>query len=82
MIIETLVFTDPVRRDPIKRQVTRLLRQIEQAGSMIQALKSGARADGFVLGLEAAGALDHSEIDSLHLFFETALESRLKALVR
>ncbi|WP_426139923.1 hypothetical protein [Pseudomonas sp. DWP3-1-2] len=77
MLIETLTLTEPV-----KRQVVRLLNQIEQANSMIQAVKSGARADGFVLGLEAAAALDHSGIDSLHLFFETALEARLKALAQ
>ncbi|HEX8595733.1 MAG TPA: hypothetical protein VF682_21035 [Pseudomonas sp.] len=77
MIIETLVLSEPV-----KRQVLRLLNQIEHAHSMIQAVKSGARADGFVIGLEAAGALSPDEIDSLHLFFETALESRLKALAQ
>ncbi|MET0950330.1 MAG: hypothetical protein ABWY17_17790 [Pseudomonas sp.] len=77
MNIETLILTEPV-----KRQVIRLLRQIEQASSMIQAVKSGARADGFVLGLEASGTVSHSEIDNLHVFFETALEARLRALVQ
>ena len=77
MNIETLILTEPV-----KRQVIRLLRQIEQASSMIQAVKSRARADGFVLGLEASGTVSHSEIDNLHVFFETALEARLRALVQ
>lgn len=77
MIIETLTLAEPV-----KRQVVRLLKQIDQATSMIQAVKSGARADGFVLGLETVGALSHGEVNDLHLFFETALEARLRALAQ
>ena len=41
----------------IEREADKLLAQIAWADSMILAAKAGARAEGFVLGLEAAGAL-------------------------
>ncbi|WP_318183231.1 hypothetical protein [Pseudomonas fluorescens] len=48
---------------------------------MIAAVKAGARAEGFVLGLETAGALRAGDAENLYLVFESAIEKRLKILV-
>ncbi|WP_083743189.1 hypothetical protein [Pseudomonas sp. KK4] len=66
--------------DKMKREADRLLAQIGRADSMIVAVKAGARAEGFVLGLETAGALRAGDAERLYIIFETALEDRLKAL--
>jgi hypothetical protein len=64
----------------IEREVDRLLTQITQADSMIVAAKAGARAEGFVLGLESARALSEATIDRLYVIFDSATEERLRAL--
>lgn len=69
-----------VLSEKMNRVVDRLLMQIERADSMIIAVKSGARADGFVLGLETAGSLRSGDAENLYVIFETALEARLKIL--
>jgi hypothetical protein len=46
-----------VLSEKMQREADRLLAQIARADSMIIAVKAGARADGFVLGLETGGAL-------------------------
>jgi len=58
----------------------RLLTQIALADLMILAVKAGARADGFVLGMEAVGALRAGEAENLYMMFEAALEKQLKSL--
>ncbi|WP_150806220.1 hypothetical protein [Pseudomonas fluorescens] len=63
-----------------KREADRLLAQIGRADSMIVAVKAGARAEGFVLGLETAGALRAGDAENLYLVFESALEQRLRIL--
>lgn len=37
--------------EPIKRQAEKIFREIELAGSMILAVKNGAKAEGFILGI-------------------------------
>ncbi|EJM70452.1 hypothetical protein PMI29_01613 [Pseudomonas sp. GM49] len=64
----------------IEREADKLLAQIARADSMILAAKAGARAEGFVLGLEAADALNDSSIDKLYVIFDVATEERLKSL--
>lgn len=64
----------------IDREADKLLAQIARADSMIVAAKSGARAEGFVLGLESARALNEATIDQLYLVFDKATEDRLKEL--
>ena len=44
---------------------------------MIVAAKAGARAEGFVLGLESARALSEATIDRLYVIFDSATEERL-----
>ncbi|AHZ72650.1 hypothetical protein OU5_5571 [Pseudomonas mandelii JR-1] len=44
------------------------------------AVKAGARAEGFVLGMETVGALRSGDAERLYLNFEAALEARLKLL--
>ena len=66
--------------DKMMREADRLLAQIGRADSMIVAVKAGARADGFVLGLETAGALRVGDAERLYIIFEAALDERLKSL--
>jgi hypothetical protein len=47
---------------------------------MLIAVKAGARAEGFVLGMETVGALRVGDAERLYIIFETALEDRLKSL--
>lgn len=66
----------------IEREAEKLLAQIERADSMVVAAKAGARAEGFVLGLESARAVNESTIEQLYLMFDSATELQLKALAR
>ncbi|VVO24142.1 hypothetical protein [Pseudomonas fluorescens] len=71
---------DVVLGPKTKLEADRLLAQIGWADSMIVAVKAGVRAEGFVLGLEAAGALRAGDAENLYVVFESALEERLKIL--
>ncbi len=64
----------------IERAADKLLAEIARADSMIIAAKAGARAEGFVYGLESARALTESTIDKLYVIFDNATEKRLRAL--
>lgn len=64
----------------IEREAEKLLAQIARADSMIVAVKAGARAEGFVLGLESARALTEEAIDRLYVIFDSATEDKLKSL--
>jgi hypothetical protein len=64
----------------IEREADKLLAQIAQADSMIVAVKAGARAEGFVLGLESVRALGEGTIDRLYVIFDSATEERLRSL--
>ena len=65
-----------------KREADRLLAQIVRADSMIIAVKAGARADDFVLGLETGGALRAGDAERLYIIFEAAVVERLKTLTQ
>ncbi|MGU3345820.1 hypothetical protein [Pseudomonas monsensis] len=71
-----------VLSEKMKREADRLLAQIVRADSMIIAVKAGARADGFVLGLETGGALRAGDAENLYFIFEAALVARLKTLAQ
>lgn len=73
--------SDAVLGSNTKREADRLLTQIGRADSMIVAVKAGATAEGFVLGLETAGALSAGDAENLYLVFESALQQRLKILI-
>ncbi|MFI8393985.1 hypothetical protein ACIGEI_12770 [Pseudomonas sp. NPDC078863] len=64
----------------IERAADKLLAEIARADSMIIAAKAGARAEGFVYGLESARALTESTIDKLYVIFDNATENRLRVL--
>jgi len=68
--------------EKMQREADRLLAQIVRADSMIIAVKAGARADGFVLGLETGGALRAGDAENLYIIFEAALVERLKTLTK
>jgi hypothetical protein len=69
-----------VLNDKMKREADRLLAQIARADTLIIAVKAGARAEGFVLGMETVGALRTGDAENLYVVFESALEERLKSL--
>lgn len=71
-----------VLSEKMQRKADRLLAKIVRADSMIIAVKAGARADGFVLGLETGGALRAGDSERLYMIFEAALVERLKTLSR
>jgi hypothetical protein len=71
-----------VLSEKMQREVDRLLAQIVRADSMIIAVKAGARADGFVLGLETSEVLRAGDAEKLYVIFEAALVERLKTLSR
>ena len=71
-----------VLSEKMQRKADRLLAKIVRADSMIIAVKAGARADGFVLGLETGGALRAGDPERLYMIFEAALVERLKTLSR
>lgn len=64
----------------IEREADKLLAQIARADSMIIAAKAGARAEGFVLGLESARALNEATIEKLYVIFDSATEEQLRTL--
>ena len=65
---------------PIRRQALRLLAQIEGADSMIQTVKCGARAEGFVLGVVATQGLELEAVEHLERVFLQVTEAKLVAL--
>lgn len=71
-----------VLSEKMQREADRLLAQIVRADSMIIAVKAGARADGFVLGLDTGGAPRAGDAERLYIIFEAALVERLKTLAR
>ncbi|WP_149087051.1 hypothetical protein [Pseudomonas prosekii] len=71
---------DVVLDGKMKREADRLLAQIARADSMIIAVKAGARAEGFVLGMETVGAMRDGDAERLYVIFLKALEARLMAL--
>ena len=73
--LETVVMGDKQRREAV-----RLLIEIIRADSLVIAVKAGARAEGFVLGLETTCALNKVAIDQLYVIFGSATEARLKFL--
>lgn len=80
VVVKVMVMDHVVLDGKMKREADRLLAHIAQADSMIIAVKAGARADGFVLGMETVGALRSGDAENLYLIFEAALEKRLKEL--
>ncbi|AUZ46201.1 hypothetical protein [Pseudomonas orientalis] len=65
---------------PIKRQADRILREIELAGSMILAVKGGAKAQGFVLGITCCEGLTSERCEALASHFDSVVEQRLRSL--
>lgn len=66
--------------EAIKRQVERILHEVEVAGSTILAVKSGAKAQGFILGITCCEGLTPERCELLSSHFDSAVEQRLRAL--
>lgn len=62
------------------RPAEKILSEIATAGSMILAVKCGAKAHGFVIGLTCAGAITEEQSEALLLQFDRATERRLREL--
>lgn len=80
VVVKVMVMDHVALDGKMKREADRLLAHIAQADSMILAVKAGARADGFVLGMETVRALRPGDAENLYMIFEAALEKRLKEL--
>lgn len=63
-----------------QRTAEKILREIENAGSMILAVKYGAKAHGFVIGLTCAGVISEDQADTHQARFDWATERKLKEL--
>lgn len=75
------IMKDPALDATTRCNGGRLLAQISRADSITVAVKAGAIAEGFVLGLETAGVLGTGDAENLYLVFESALQQRLKILI-
>lgn len=64
----------------IKLQADRIFEEIESAGSMILAVKSGAKAHGFVMGIKCCDGLPEERCELLSSDFDRIVENRLRAL--
>lgn len=60
--------------EPIKRQAEKILYDIELAGSMILAVKNGAKAQGFILGIICCNGLSIERCERLSDHFDNVLE--------
>ncbi|MDB6142957.1 MAG: hypothetical protein JWP80_2001 [Pseudomonas sp.] len=67
--------------DTVEHQAMKLLADITEADSALDAIKAQARAEGLVLGLKALGLLHGMDIANLLVVFESALERRLEELI-
>ena len=64
----------------VKRQADKIMTEIQKAGSMIMAVKAGARADGFVIGLLCSDSITDDTAQWLQAQFDAATEQKLKEL--
>jgi len=80
VVVKVMVMEDVVLDGKMRREADRLMSQISRADSMIIAVKAGARAEGFVLGMETVGAMRAGDAERLYVIFEKALEARLMVL--
>lgn len=54
--------------------------EIQKSGSMIMAVKAGARANGFVLGLQCSASITDDAAQRLQTEFDISTEIKLKEL--
>jgi hypothetical protein len=66
--------------EPIRRQAERILHEINFAGSMILAVKSGAKAQGFIMGITCCNGLPTERCELLSDHFDSVVEQKLRAL--
>ncbi|MDR0189471.1 hypothetical protein RCO22_11030 [Pseudomonas yamanorum] len=66
--------------EAIKRMAEIILYEIENAGSPIFALKGGAKADGFVLGITCCNGLSAESCELLSNHFDSTVEKKLRSL--
>jgi hypothetical protein len=78
----SLPMTDIIDHLPpvLRPQSERILADIHASGSTIDAVKNGAQANGFVLGLQCCGGIDAQQAEALSVFYDKVVECRLKRL--
>ncbi|MDQ0654197.1 hypothetical protein [Pseudomonas cedrina] len=64
----------------ISRQADKIMAEIQKSGSMIMAVKAGARANGFVLGLQCSASITDDAAQLLQTEFDISTEIKLKEL--
>lgn len=60
----------------VQAQVLKLLAQIDRAQTADDLFRASDRAEGFVLGLETAKALNAGSIEALYIAFDDAATAR------
>jgi len=63
-----------------REEVMRLMSMIEVATDDAGVRRAGSYAEGFVRGIEVAGALRDQQIEELYVLMEAAMHSRLEIL--
>lgn len=66
----------------VRKQARRLLEQIQNSDSMLHCVKCGARAEGFVLGIQTLEAVPADTLENLDILFSKATDNRLVELSR
>lgn len=62
------------------RAAQRLLATLDTCQNAVQMQMSEARAQGFLLGLEAGGQLDYDQLRAVHVVFESRLKKASEAI--
>lgn len=66
----------------VQAQAAKLLASVARAGTAADCKLTAQRAEGFVLGLETARALNTASIEALYILFENAETARALELER
>ncbi|WP_213881180.1 hypothetical protein [Pseudomonas sp. dw_358] len=66
----------------VRKQAKRLLDQIQNSDSMLHCVKCGARAEGFVLGIQTLEAISADTLENMDILFSKATDARLVELSR
>ncbi|KFF42161.1 hypothetical protein JH25_27705 [Pseudomonas sp. BRG-100] len=64
----------------VARQADKIIAEIQKSGSIILAVKAGARAHGFVLGLSCAACITDDQANRLLAAFDDSTEAKLREL--
>lgn len=69
-----------VMPDVVRKEVNKILTDIERADGVIELTHLGGIAEGFARGLTSVGAMRSSDIDALEIAFSQAFDRRMTEL--